>query len=162
MDPLSLPLRDIHMPPAPGWWPLAPGWWLVIAVLVVLLATAIVFGLAWRRRRRTVQHRVRRELKRLRREFKRSGDAENLLQQLSVLTRRALITQVGRRDVAAVAGDDWLALLDGADPARPFSAGVGRILADGPYRRPGHAVNDINGDALLTLVERRLIEAAGR
>ena len=25
----SLPLRDIHLPVAPGWWPPAPGWWLL-------------------------------------------------------------------------------------------------------------------------------------
>ncbi len=27
MEPSELPLRDLHLPDAVGWWPLAPGWW---------------------------------------------------------------------------------------------------------------------------------------
>lgn len=30
-------LRDIHLPPAPGWWPPAPGWWVLAGLLVLLL-----------------------------------------------------------------------------------------------------------------------------
>lgn len=30
-------LRDIHLPPAPGWWPPAPGWWVLAAMLVLAL-----------------------------------------------------------------------------------------------------------------------------
>ena len=32
MDPDLIPLRDIHLPQAVGWWPLAPGWWVLIAL----------------------------------------------------------------------------------------------------------------------------------
>ena len=35
MDPEQIPLRDLHLPEAIGWWPLAPGWWLVIAIALV-------------------------------------------------------------------------------------------------------------------------------
>ena len=33
MDPEQIPLRDLHLPEAIGWWPLAPGWWVVIALV---------------------------------------------------------------------------------------------------------------------------------
>ena len=39
MDPTEIPIRDLHLPDAIGWWPLAPGWWLVIVLIAV--------GLAW-------------------------------------------------------------------------------------------------------------------
>ncbi|RLB67278.1 MAG: DUF4381 domain-containing protein, partial [Deltaproteobacteria bacterium] len=29
-------LKDIHLPPAPGWWPPAPGWWFVTFVVLTL------------------------------------------------------------------------------------------------------------------------------
>ncbi|WP_152413228.1 DUF4381 family protein, partial [Xanthomonas graminis] len=43
MTPQQLPLRDVHLPPAPAWWPPAPGWLLLGAA--VLLALGIAFGL---------------------------------------------------------------------------------------------------------------------
>ena len=32
MNENALPLRDLHLPDAIGWWPLAPGWWVLIAL----------------------------------------------------------------------------------------------------------------------------------
>ena len=39
IDPLSA-LRDIHLPPEPGFWPPAPGWW-ILALILVLVASAL-------------------------------------------------------------------------------------------------------------------------
>ena len=33
MDPSEIPIRDLHLPEAIGWWPLAPGWWVLIVLL---------------------------------------------------------------------------------------------------------------------------------
>ena len=41
-DPLA-ELRDIHLPPEIGWWPLAYGWWILITVLFTLTMFAIFF-----------------------------------------------------------------------------------------------------------------------
>ena len=48
MDPEQIPLRDLHLPEAIGWWPLAPGWWLLIALGVVLLAYLLFLHLGSR------------------------------------------------------------------------------------------------------------------
>ena len=48
MDPTQIPLRDLHLPDAIGWWPLAPGWWIVIAVLAI---TALALLRKWLQRR---------------------------------------------------------------------------------------------------------------
>lgn len=41
MNPLDQ-LRDMHLPAAPGLWPLAPGWW-VVGVVTVLSLMAVAF-----------------------------------------------------------------------------------------------------------------------
>lgn len=52
--PTGPTLRDIHLPPAPGWWPPAPGWW-VLAALLVLALWAI--ARRWRRARAEARRR---------------------------------------------------------------------------------------------------------
>lgn len=42
-------LRDIHLPPAPSWWPLAPGWWGLLVLVLLAVGVAIWW---WRRQRR--------------------------------------------------------------------------------------------------------------
>lgn len=132
----ELVLRDIHQPPAPSWWPPAPGWWLLAAAL---LAVLLVLG-AWRQRRR----RRRRAIEAL---FDGaiaaapSPAAE--VAAMSELLRRA----ARRRDPQAdtLQGEAWLAFLDGdtarkgkrggRESADAFSAGPGRLLLEGGYRR---------------------------
>ncbi|MBL4584922.1 MAG: DUF4381 domain-containing protein [Pseudomonadales bacterium] len=47
-DPLSQ-LKDIHLPDAPGLWPLAPGWWVLAIVVIAVVAAAVFFALRyWR------------------------------------------------------------------------------------------------------------------
>ena len=55
MDENALPLRDLHLPEAIGWWPLAPGWWVELAIVVVALG----YG-AWRMYKRWRFHAPRR------------------------------------------------------------------------------------------------------
>lgn len=58
-SPASAPagpeLRDIHLPPAPGWWPPAPGWWLLGGLL--LLAMWLV-ARRWQRFRQRARRRA--------------------------------------------------------------------------------------------------------
>lgn len=56
VQPGGLPLRDIHLPPDPPWWPPAPGWWLLFG----LVCTALLLGYGfYRRLRRTRKWRAR-------------------------------------------------------------------------------------------------------
>ena len=80
-------LRDIHLPPAPPWWPLAPGWWL-LALLTLLVVVALVR--LWRRQR-VLRQRRRQWLGELDRHAQRhahDGDDAVLAAALQQLLRR--------------------------------------------------------------------------
>jgi hypothetical protein len=147
MTPQQLPLRDVHLPPAPPWWPPAPGWLLLGAAVV--LALGIALGLwAWRRTRR----------RRWQRQFDAAlatGAAPAQVAAVSELLRRA----ARRRDPAAAAlqGEPWLRFLDGGK-RQDFSAGPGRVLLDGGYRRE---LDHAQLQALLPLARRRFLELMG-
>lgn len=159
IDPAKLDLRDIHLPDPVSWWPPAPGWWLLAASLAAL--AALVAVVVWRRRTR-VQRRGLAMLEALHARYRRDGDGGALVRGLSTLLRRLALEFHPRREVAGLTGSRWLEVLDAGLPGQPFSRGVGRRLADAPYRRapalePGEAA------ALLALSRQRIesFRAAG-
>lgn len=149
MTAAGIPLRDIHLPQAPGWWPPAPGWWLV-AVLVAM-AVALIAALLWRTVRR------RRALARLfDTEVAAAPAGPERVAAISALLRRAALG----RDPAAAAleGEAWLAYLD-RDAAEPaFDGAAGRLLLEGGYRRE---VDEAGIEALRDAARRRFLELAG-
>lgn len=140
-------LRDIHLPPSPGWWPPAPGWWVLAALLLVAFAWAA--RRAWRLRKR------RRLIAASRREYDRAleaaRDAPAKLAAASLLLRRA--ANAGDPHAASLEGEAWLRYLDGDDPVQPFSTGAGKLLRDGGFRR--EVADDIA--PTLTLARQRFI-----
>jgi hypothetical protein len=147
-DP-GLVLRDIHQPPAPGWWPPAPGWWAVGALLLAVLV--VLVALAWRRRRR------RQAIARLFDQAVAAADTPAAqVAAMSELLRRA----ARRRDPTAdrLQGEAWLAFLD-AGMRRPcFDGETGRLLLDGAYRP---AVDADAVAALQPLARARYLEWMG-
>ncbi|MEO8802824.1 MAG: DUF4381 domain-containing protein [Rudaea sp.] len=146
MNPNGGPqLRDIHLPPDPGWWPPAPGWWIAAAILVMFIAFAI---LTLRRARKKRRHRraILAELDRC------IGDAHDdpavLAAALSLFLRRIALAQ----QPAAVAwqGERWLEYLDKRSGGAEFRSGIGRVLNEAPYR----ANVDYDTAALIALVRR--------
>lgn len=155
MDPEQIPLRDLHLPADIGLWPLAPGWW----VLILLLAAGLGW-LVWRGLRRLRVNAARRaalrELNRLTRDYRDTGNAAELGRQLSTLVRRAMLAYAPRGEVAGLTGEPWLAWLDRGLDDRPFSAGPGRDIERLPYRRPELGAEDVDVEGLLEAVRSRL------
>jgi hypothetical protein len=146
-DPLA-GLRDWHLPEPVSWWPPAPGWWML--GLVVLVALAAVMGWLLARYRAETPARVaRRELQDLLQAFRTDGDAAALARGLSRLLRRFALARFPRRQVAGLTGSDWLTFLDEHGGDGRFSEGLGRVLAEAPYR----PVQEISASALTALVE---------
>ncbi|MEQ7868952.1 DUF4381 domain-containing protein [Xanthomonas sp. WHRI 8393] len=146
MSPQSLPLRDVHLPPSPSWWPLAPGWWLVIAAVVLVLGSAWWW---WRRRRQQ----QRRWLAAFDAELQRATTPAQRLAALSVLLRRAARSVDAQAD--RLQGEAWLQFLDGhKSKTQAFSQGPGRALLDGGFQRTP-AVTDL--DAVQALARQRFL-----
>jgi len=157
----TLPLHDIHLPPAPGWWPPAPGWWLLAALLVV--AVFVLVRIARRRlHARRWQARVRGELERIAASHAAQPDPVRVAAEVSRLLRRASLTIAP--NAAALHGEAWLDFLDSQFPAdeaqrAPFRGGrAGRALLDMQYRRVDHASDD-DAKTLLELARRWLDHA---
>ncbi len=144
--PDPLPLLDVHLPPSPSWWPPPAGWWLVL--LAIALATAVV----WYRRRRA--RRLREDMERL---FDAGVDAaEGFPARIAAMSE--LLRRAARRsdpDAVRLAGDAWLRFLDQGQPVPVFSAGAGRTLLEGGFRRD---VGEQEYAALRGIVRARFVE----
>ncbi len=116
MNPQSLPLRDIHLPPEPGFWPLAPGWWVLLG-LVLLLA---LLGLwRWRvtRLRRARLKSVKQLLRRIATDYAAHQNTHRLAQDLSNLLRRHVRYVLGDAQATRLSGRDWADYLSHLLPA---------------------------------------------
>jgi hypothetical protein len=155
MDETALPLRDLHLPEATGWWPLAPGWWGVIVVVAVVLAY-----LSWRAYLRWQFNAPRRfairELARYEAAYLEHRNPVTLGKQLSELLRRGMLAYAPRDEVAGLAGDQWLAWLDQGMPLPYFHTEGGRCLLELPYRDPAGDFSDVDISAMLAAVRMRL------
>ncbi len=110
-DPAALPLREIHLPDAVGWWPPAPGWW-ILPILVLLAAGIIWYSrLLYKRRRYSAINMARKELVRIKSRYAVDRDAGHCVRSVSGLLRRLCISVFPRAESAGLTGAEWLAFL---------------------------------------------------
>lgn len=143
--PAALPLRDIHLPPTPSWWPPALGWWLVAAAVAALL---LLLGVVrWRKARR------KRVLLRLFDEAVANAPTPAArVAAMSELLRRAARSIDPAADT--LSGDDWLRFLDRGMQVTSFQSGTGALLRDGAFRRD---VADAEVEALRQAARARFL-----
>ena len=155
MDENAIPLRDLHLPDALGWWPLAPGWWVVLAITV-----GVLVYFAWRLYRRWQFYAPRRyalaELARFEAEYLEHRNPAMLGKQLSELLRRGMLAYTPREEVAGLTGEDWLVWLDDGMPLPYFHTEGGKSLLNLPYRDPEGDFSDVDVNALVAAVRMRL------
>ncbi len=140
MGAKQLPLRDIHLPDAIGWWPPALGWWALL--MLIPLFCWLVYWLYKRITRKTAVKTAKKLLLKL----KQDSDLEDIdkLIALSQLIRRVAISQSPRAESASLTGEVWLNYLDESVQGTPFSQGDGNILADVHYQKNLPAEVDIS------------------
>ena len=144
--PEPLLLQDVHLPPPPGWWPPPPGWWMVLGVLALIAIGVWLWRRRVRRRRAVIETLFDDTLNGV------SGASAGIA-AMSELLRRA----ARRRDPQAdrMSGDEWLRFLDAGQRVPVFSAGAGRTLLEGGFRRD---VSPQEFEALRGIVRTRFVE----
>lgn len=155
MEQQALPLRDLHLPDAIGWWPPAPGWWLLF-----VFAIAGLGYLAWRWYRawrfNAPRRYALRELSRYEAEYLEHRNPVTLGKQLSELLRRAMLAYAPRDEVAGLTGESWLAWLDKGMSVPYFHTEGGKSLLNLPYRDPDGDFSDVDINAMVAAVRMRL------
>ncbi|MBD8525028.1 DUF4381 domain-containing protein [Pseudomarimonas arenosa] len=151
----ALPLKDIHLPPEPSFWPLAPGWWLLLPALAVGVPL-IIGGLRWWLPR---LRRMRRRRDRSRQWFATMTATEDPLRRLQMaleLARRCALDDDPR--TARLHGADWLALLvDDRQNEEERTVWVDR-LASLPFQK---STSPAEADALIDLLRNRVLRGFG-
>ena len=133
MNPQAIPIRDLHLPDAIGWWPLAPGWWVLAALLLGVLAW-LAARYAAHRRRGAARRYALRQLEAISAAYAADGDAVALGAAASELLRRTMLAYAPRADVAGLTGEAWLEFLDRDLDRSHFAEGDGRPVIEWPYR----------------------------
>ena len=86
IDPLTIPLRDIHLPEVISWWPLAIGWWILIALPIILLLCYLLYR--YIRRDRTAAD-LNNRINTIEKNFHSHKDEHLLARELSARTQDA-------------------------------------------------------------------------
>ena len=142
MPPIQdLPIRDIHLPEAIGWFPPAMGWWFI--AIFVPIFTYFLIALIQKLLQKTAIKTAKKLLKKLQ-----TNDALTPLEkvcELSILLRRVAVSRDLESNVAGLTGRAWLDYLDsslksplfegGRGGFAPFKNGIGRCLTDAPYQK---------------------------
>lgn len=147
MGSQTLPLRDIHLPDAIGWWPPAMGWWM-LAVLIPLICWFFIWFYK-RMTRKTALKTAKKYFLSIRQDKK--LDDKETLDALSELIRRVAISTSVRSETASLTGHDWLVFLDSSMQGSPFTEGVGQCFADAHYQK--NVAHDLSMPQLLKLCE---------
>ena len=160
MDPEQIPLRDLHLPDAIGWWPLAPGWWVVIVLTLIGLGFLLRAWLRVRARGAARRFALR-QLDSIVQQYDEHKNPVTFGASLSELLRRTMLAYAPRLDVAGLTGEEWLRWLD-QDLAQPvFSNGPGRQLLALPYQNPNTELPDSDMDRLVAAVRHRVATPIG-
>ena len=147
----ELPLRDIHLPDAIGWWPPAPGWWILLAITILLGFWLWRHYRTWLRRR-TIKRSVEDELQAIDAAFQQHQDTHLLVKDLSILLRRVAMSVASRQEVAGQIGEQWLQQLDELASSRLFDTETGRQLITAPYQPEAR----VDSQALLNICRQWL------
>lgn len=137
MDPNAnalMQLKDIHMPPPIGWWPLAPGWYLLSVMIILILFSIIFLGLRYHHNNRAKRQALR-VLKRYHEEYLQQANSQLTAARLSELLKRVALVYYPRTRVASLQGQAWVDFLNATANHCDFNT-VREHLIETPYQSP--------------------------
>ncbi|PJD92444.1 MAG: hypothetical protein CK424_05945 [Legionella sp.] len=125
-------LRDIHLPPVPGIWPLAPGWYVLLGLVVLVLLLGSWYG--WRQYRHGLAKRA--GLKLLEGYANAYTPHVNTQQTSAAIVdvlKRVALAYFPRERVAQLHGQAWLTFLNDTSVHLDFFAEQNALLI-APYQ----------------------------
>lgn len=148
-------LKDIRLPPNPGFWPLAPGWY-----LVALLALALVLTLAFWVRKKRRQAKPKKEALALfavyKEQYLKERNSQVTSAKLDELLKRVALVYFPREQVAGLHGQAWIDFLNRESKGLDFSKVAEQLIAF-PFKKEQPA--DL--EPLLCMVERWIRQRRG-
>jgi hypothetical protein len=121
MDPQALPLRDIHLPDAPGYWPLAPGWWVLLILLTIVLVGLIKLYLKHKAKQKIINM-LQSEVTQISDNYRNHDDKHLLAADVSLLLRRFTRYVLKDHLAATLTGPAWIDYLNSKSTDNVFSA----------------------------------------
>ena len=128
----QLPLRDVHLPAEPGFWPPAPGWWMLVVLLLVLLIGLFIWWRRYRQRQNKWQHMHQLWLN-IQQDYQAHKNQAQLARDLSNLLRRFTRHELNNPEAAGLSGEDWIAFLN-RDLPEPVFDELSETLNTGLYQ----------------------------
>ncbi len=145
-DIQQLPLKDLHLPPVPGFWPLAPGWW-VLTIIVIILAIWGIHKLLKTRHRKQQWKRLELIWQTSHDDYQQHQDKTRLARELSQLLRRYVRHHQVNSKAMDLTGEAWITYLN-RDLKQPVFNAFEDTLSDNLYQRQ----NDYPAEQLLQAV----------
>ena len=125
-------LKDIHLPPSVGWWPLAPGWYGLILILIGL-AVWITYAFYKKHLNSLAKKEALALLKTYSAQYERDKNAQLASSRISELLRRVALVYYPRREVASIHGEAWMDFLNQTSKNINFIP-VKSMLLDSPFK----------------------------
>ncbi len=113
-------LRDIHLPPAIGVWPLAIGWRILLVFTFLTCCSALYFAYC-RRYRPSYKRLALRLLADYEKNYHHHKNAQQFALQISDLLRRVALVYYPRAEVAKLHGQAWINFLNCTGKPDAFS-----------------------------------------
>lgn len=128
MNPQTLPLEDIILPPTVGFWPLAWGWWLLIVILI-----ATVIGLSvWLIKQARLHKRIKQAEKRL---ISSTHTLDSTELYIAVNTWLKIQAQESYPFAQSLHGEAWINFLNSSAGKTVFADEQVRALSQGLYQQ---------------------------
>jgi hypothetical protein len=146
-------LQEIALPPPVSYVPQTIGW-LVVALLLLLIASWLALRALRRWRANAYRREAAKELASIASALR--ADRPEAIASLPALLKRTAIAATSREEVAALTGPDWLDFLDRSMGGSSFASGAGPWLTRIAYADPAQcaAIPRADRDELLRLARR--------
>jgi hypothetical protein len=131
-------LKDIHLPPPIGWWPLAPGWYVVMSLIFIWVVCCLYCAYQrYLNGRPKKQALVLLDLYAI--QYAKEGTTQATSARISELLKRVALVYYPRQQVASIHGQEWIDFLNTTSKKLDFES-VKTMLLDSPFK-PNEPIN---------------------